>query len=241
MKEDYKKALDSVANVLNGLGLKWWISAGTLLGAVRERDFLPKEHDDIDIGLRELPFRELTDSLKQAGFIIRFLVNCCNIGIGMNTSYKSVMVDFGRGGFYGDKLLWMSNNINGKMIVKMVPNRFFGKLGKVMLAGDAYPAPFEPEKVLELYYGKDWSIPKTNWNRFRDYAAIKAIWNTKRIWFMCPECRMPNDWYVIKTTDIHCLYCHRQICNYDMKERIISVQDRRDIPTLLFWGVGAFQ
>jgi phosphorylcholine metabolism protein LicD len=48
---DKNQALDNLREIvetLNELGLKWWLDAGTLLGAIREKGFI--EHDrDIDI------------------------------------------------------------------------------------------------------------------------------------------------------------------------------------------------
>lgn len=218
VKEQYKKALRTCADVMDSCKLRWWIDHGTLLGAVREGDFLPEEHSDIDLlfDLSSLSSRkEVADSLLKAGITIRTITNCCGIGGGFNVTCENILVDIGYYGAYGDKALVMTNRVDGKMVVKVLPKHLYDRLTQIRLAGDLYPAPYPPEEYLELYYGKDWRIPKTDWDYMRDHACIKTVWHTIRKFFICPKCHMPNDWYLVKPKEVYCLYCGGKDGNFD--------------------------
>lgn len=82
-----------VTNECNKLGLTYWLAYGTLLGAVRHKDFIPWD-DDLDIVMPRKDYNRaitiLKDNLESMGF--SFEVSSC-IGIGYNHRKTGLWLD----------------------------------------------------------------------------------------------------------------------------------------------------
>lgn len=144
--------LEEAAGILNHLGYKWWLSAGTLLGTYRDNQLIPHDQD-IDVGVQELcdhdeiidafsvnDYEVLAQGIHQIAFIKR-----------------GVIFDIY---FYrkeGNKLVCDVSDVG--RIIK--PYRLFKKLGRINFNHHYYPTPKPIEDYLVIRYGSDWHIPKT--------------------------------------------------------------------------------
>ncbi|MBT3814191.1 hypothetical protein HOE37_01865 [Candidatus Woesearchaeota archaeon] len=62
------------------------------------------------------------------------------------------------------QLLWEKVSLKDCRIIEWKFLReHYSQLGKIDFYGKEYHAPFNPEKHLEFVYGKDWRIPKKDW------------------------------------------------------------------------------
>jgi glycosyltransferase involved in cell wall biosynthesis/predicted SAM-dependent methyltransferase len=215
----YKTALDAVAGVLTKHRVVWWLAHGTLLGAAREKTFLLREHDDIDVQFRndEVDWKALTDDFRKAGCTIRALCNAGGLSGGFNLTHSDVLIDVGYPTFHGKVAIdtylapnWMS--------IKTLPKHLFHTLTTVELAGGSYPAPHPVEEYLTLYYGKDWRTPRDHWDYRTDHPCIKSVRPCVYVRFYCKSCGIPNDWFLIKHAPLHCLYCGRAADVYEALE-----------------------
>ena len=90
-----EEVLAKVGDVFSELGITWWLEYGTLLGAVREHDFIT--HDvDIDIGLWHQDYdQNIEEIFLKYGFCKKraFLIDNGKYGREETFSYKGVDVD----------------------------------------------------------------------------------------------------------------------------------------------------
>ncbi len=156
--------LDSTEQVLSALlesGVDAFPAYGTLLGAVREQNFIG--HDsDVDLGyvsrhthpldvIRE-SFR-LQRSLQEKGFMVdrysaaAFVVEVVEADGGVRG------LDVFGGYFLNGRLYLM-----GEIGTPFEESWIF-PLGTCTLAGRTLPAPARPEKMLEATYGPGWKVP----------------------------------------------------------------------------------
>jgi len=76
MHDKHKQLLQKLDRISNEKDLSYWIDAGTLLGAVREKDIIPWD-DDADTSMTEQDSQKLLDmDLSQYGVEVS---RCCNI------------------------------------------------------------------------------------------------------------------------------------------------------------------
>ncbi len=156
--------LDSTEAVLSALhesGVDAFPAYGTLLGAVREQDFIG--HDsDVDLGyvsrythpvdvIRES--LRLQRDLEDRGFVVdRYSAAALKVDV--------IEADGGRrgldvfGGYFLDGHLYLMGEIGTPFREDWV-----FPLGTCTLAGRTLPAPARPEKLLEATYGPSWRVP----------------------------------------------------------------------------------
>lgn len=157
-----KVALDKVAELLNKVSAKWWISGGTLLGLYRDNDFIPEDEDiDVEILGNEKLF-EIMREFNKHGEPIRFMKDS---EFTYNYVFKfpdNIIVDL----YFYRK--------NGKHI-KSISGLTFKEIGypicfytdRTVLEhnGTRYPC-LEPERYLLHVYGENWrtrSNEKPQW------------------------------------------------------------------------------
>lgn len=140
------------AELLNRLGLKWWVSAGTLLGIHREGHLIDHDDPDIDVGVEEVVNHE---AIKEAFFERDFEL----FAEGMHQivfKKDKVLFDIY---FYKQKDDLMVCEIFGLGVIEK-PYSLFDKLGTIRFEDTLYPCPTPVDEYLTVRYG-DWRTPKT--------------------------------------------------------------------------------
>jgi len=170
-KFDKVKALETLKK-LNELGLTYFLMAGTLLGVIRNGDFL--DHDnDIDIGIiGDNDAEEIKNRLINYGFSFY-----AEFGI----KGKSLEYRFFNGGiqldifFYyedGDQIYFAASSNNGEYY-KYIFDKF--NIVTTNLKNIRVNVPSNAEKYIETQYGLDWMIENKNYNYIKDAKNIRNL------------------------------------------------------------------
>lgn len=156
-KEVCKENLFDVRRIFDRYGIKFWFLYGTLLGAIRDNDFI--EYDtDTDIGIFEKDREKLILALKdliRMGFkLIRTLPDDL-VTIMRNDEY----IDFGlfrQGVDSRDDKYWFYqiNRIYGDKLEPLKPLNFLGK---------SFLIPNKTSELLEGWYSSNWDKPTKNY------------------------------------------------------------------------------
>ena len=176
-------ALTSIAEVLSSNGVPWWISNGTLLGLIREGNFIAHDNDmDVTVLVSPHQTRKLEKAFRRAGF--RILRAWGYPGSSLEWALKAptppdsewpfgpIKVDifFAEeskhglrvAGYRGNEMRWLGYPPFS------VTERF------VEAWGARVNVPEEAEKLLELEYGKTWRRPAENWDYWTSPSNIVA-------------------------------------------------------------------
>ena len=148
-KINSKKNLELISCFLNKLEIKYVLGYGTLLGAIRDKDFI--NHDeDIDLCLKIDYFKIFInnlDELDKTGFkVVRF----------DERGFLSIMLN----NDYID--LYFFSNINDQYCEccgNFLLSDFFNNTIEIDFLGNKYSIPKEYEKWFLLEYGETWNIP----------------------------------------------------------------------------------
>ena len=177
IKKNGIEILEKLNSAFKELNLPYWLAFGTLLGAVREKNFI--SHDlDLDIATWKQSYSgRVSEILLKHGFALkRTIAVKDNIGIEETYSYKGVNVDifyFERisdemvkcHSFYIDKSLGYIETINkhGGLFPLEVILPFEGLLKYTFLGVPVF-IPDVYEKQLVCHYGEDYMVPDPNWD-----------------------------------------------------------------------------
>ena len=148
--------LKEAKQVLDQLGLVFFLRHGTCLGAVRDKAFIEWD-DDLDIGsviglhgLTEELVHEAAEIFKERGFDVAVKVNELNLSVDMQKS--------------GIQLDWTCYRIIGDSIyqwpVVKIPVNLHSDLKEIEFLGETFMVPNPPEEYFRLKYGPDWMTPK---------------------------------------------------------------------------------
>jgi hypothetical protein len=156
--------LDSTERVLGELreaGVAAFPAYGTLLGAVREQDFIGHDSDvDLAYVSRERhPLDVVRESfrlqrhLKERGYAVdRYSASALKVDVVEADGTVRGLDVFG--GYFLDGRLYLMGEIGTPF-----EEEWIFPLGTCTLAGRTLPAPAKPEKLLEATYGPGWRIP----------------------------------------------------------------------------------
>lgn len=130
--------------------IKWGLVFGTLLGAIREEDFI--EHDeDTDIYILEEDKPKLINSLhelRKYGFeVARYDESILSI------IRKNEYIDF----YFFKKGLW-----GRRAGCYYIPRKYFNTTQTIQFFQKDFPTLNKPRDYLTYTYGADWHIPKIN-------------------------------------------------------------------------------
>jgi hypothetical protein len=139
---DFKSVMDK-HNIHYGL---WF---GTLLGAIREKDFI-KHDEDTDIFVldedREKVFSALFDFEEVGLKVIRY-------------QDKGEIISFMRGDDYID-IYFYKKSLNQRVTVDNgIDGKYLESVEMIDFLGTQFPVPNHPKEVVEILYGENWHIP----------------------------------------------------------------------------------
>ena len=151
-----ERILKELKQILDGLGITFFLRKGTCLGAIRDNKIIPWD-DDLDIG-SEYGYKGLTEkaidrvitALKNNGYLVK--VHHQDYVINVVVSKSSIRTD------------WMVHRvIDGSTFhwpgVRM-PTRLFTDTKEIDFIGEKFQVPNPVEDYLRFMYGSDWKTPK---------------------------------------------------------------------------------
>jgi len=153
-----KNYLFKMADVLKKYNVEFFLSSGTLLGAIRDKDFI-KGDIDIDIGVKINYFKDnkllakVCADLKKVNIYPH--INWNDFASTCFLNSNKIPLDIY---YYNKKGKYY--NIYLKDKISRFPQEFIDSLDKIIFLGREFKIPHNPEKYLEYLYGKDWRIPQ---------------------------------------------------------------------------------
>lgn len=170
-QEDTQEVLKKTSKLLEECGIDFFLAYGTLLGAVREGNFIKGDEDADLIVTDEKKLYESLPFLWEKGLFI-------------NRIFDTKLYQFHTEGRKGHLDMYILRPIDRGVYKNRcmclcghyVPKRFFEKIGKgkYFIGEDSYPYPENPENLLEWWYGKTWRIPQNK-------KATLDVW-PRRVW-----------------------------------------------------------
>ena len=152
--DDARDLLFNLQNVFNEKKIKLYLAYGTLLGAIRDHDFI-KGDLDLDVYIKdEKTFFNNLDYFKQQGFsLIRARINngYSFRYMGNTKCYVDVIIlgkIFGPFGIYCYRL--------GSHVI---PKKYFENETEIEFLGRKFACVSDPIKILEFWYGPTWNVP----------------------------------------------------------------------------------
>lgn len=155
-------------NIAKSHNFKFVLFFGTLLGAIREQNFI-KNDTDVDIMSKdEEELLNMIPKLQEEGFLF----------IRHYEGEKRVLYSFLRQEVYIDVDIVRNAGKNKYYLAgAKIPSSFVDDLKVINFIGESFFVPQEYEKILIMLYGKDWRIPQNKAAYFpfilrRDYMQI---------------------------------------------------------------------
>ena len=156
-----KPMLKEAKEVLDRLGIPFWLRQGTCLGAVRNQDFIPWD-DDIDLGsviglngVTEAMVAPVFDAFRDRGYFVNVESNDRWIAAGMMKSSLRLDLTFFHiieDSIFHFPYIW-------------IPARLFANLKEIEFMGGKYLVPNPPEEYLIAKYGPNWITPKQDYEK----------------------------------------------------------------------------
>jgi len=174
--ENAEETLITLSKALEENNIRAWLVYGTLLGYVREKDFISHDYD-IDLGLfhndKNLGLEKV---LLKYGFkkVREFQIDRGRYGLEQTYELNGVTVDFfyiiDDGNkfiahtFYSEDSYSMNQTIErngGLLVTEFIFTPYY--LERIEFKGAFFYIPKNPDLYLKEYYGEDYMIPNKNW------------------------------------------------------------------------------
>lgn len=159
-----KDNLLSLHKCFEEFDIEFGLIYGTLLGAVREGNFI--EHDeDTDLFALEEEREKILDSL--------FRLREYGLEVGR---YEAEILSIMKDDEYID-IYFFKKNIFGKRVANgsLIDSKYLEELEDLDFLGKTFKVPKNPKELLEIIYGKNWRIPKKDvkGSNFGAYLTIR--------------------------------------------------------------------
>ncbi|MFO0955382.1 MAG: LicD family protein [Candidatus Saccharibacteria bacterium] len=180
--------LRDIASVLEKYQCTYWLSDGTLLGAIRENDFIAHDNDvDLGVWAADFDVRVIHELLHRFG---------CRFGRLQGKPDDGMLITLQRAGVHLDLFFYYplkNSTISEKsaiycssyMLLKpydssnkakrydyLYPD--FKPLVRRSLKGHNFWVPKNAKQHLIAAYGKNWRTPQPNWDTMKDQCNIKS-------------------------------------------------------------------
>lgn len=164
--EEVKQLLFKTKEFLDESGIQFMLGFGTLLGALREKDFIKNDPDiDLIVEDEEKLFNALP-RLKEKGLR---LVRAENKALYSLRMKGNVYLDL-----YilspAEKFPW--NLYCSRLEFNYIPAKYFKKKHKIEFLGKDFECPENPERLMRFWYGKNWMIPADKNNYYSHYEVF---------------------------------------------------------------------
>jgi len=183
-----KELLLDLKSLLDFNGIQFWLQTGTLLGAVRDKDFIAHDPNDIDISLDINDRWKVKEILDKSDFKYKYQWDKELAVYKGNTNHPHVDLFFHTSDekysyCYSYKPNRIHKHWNEEWRMK-VPLDLIVPLKYIDFLGTKFRVPNESEKYLAYLYGESWRIPNPGWeftqfsNTDNTYSAITAVVTT---------------------------------------------------------------
>lgn len=148
-------AFRAAADVLDGAGVRWWLTSGVLLGHIRDGSWIPWD-TDVDLGIWPEDVELAREAFKRAGWNFKrdresqmWPVHG-KTKIDLHTHYRD-----------GETIYKLHGK--GERIRMDYPAHLFEDMRATVYYLRRCLMPSPPEEYLEVQYGADWLTPKRDW------------------------------------------------------------------------------
>lgn len=173
---------------LEGINAFFWLDFGTLLGAIREGDFI--KHDlDVDIAMRLSDYSsDIDKAMINAGFkkTFQFEIEEGSKGLEQSYEYRGAKIDI----FYyqfEEKRMWTyiydSEGVSCDQLKPIAQYFPYNGFDYMNFKGAKYNIPKYPDKYLAFHYGDDFLVPNKTWDYKKDALNTKEEKSLKGV--MC--------------------------------------------------------
>lgn len=185
--ENAKESLLDLKRVFDDFGCRFWLSDGTLLGCIREQNFISHDPDiDVSIFIEEWN-DDILNKLKDDGFNLKYRFGVPEYGMEIAIEKRGIKIDLMF--YYSDtiikdeennSLVWHSlwerdSSIGGKMrkMIRCTYKPF--RLVETNFLDTKFWIPGDTETHLIRKYGENWKIPVKEWDWANDPLNAEKV------------------------------------------------------------------
>lgn len=168
-----KNLLHDVHTILAEMKLTHFLIDGTLLGAVREGDFIAHDNDlDLGVMAEEWSHKtigEMVTAMLERGIVTEHMfgnpAHCFEVAL-RRDGVKCDLFFYHRDGDWRIFHAFKNGGLNlpEDLITYEYKAELIENIKPMMFQGELYPAPEDPIAVLVAKYGDDWRTPVTEWD-----------------------------------------------------------------------------
>jgi len=165
--------LIEIKNILDECNVPFFVTGGTLLGFIRDKDMIKWDHD-VDLGVME-EYKKLIDTVVDKAKNLGWITNSfCNDNVISFTKDKYKREGYSP--FHLDIFIfhrcknkvWNAINMfNNELYPEVYPQTFFEKFDHIVISNIDFNVPYNPEKFLQYSYGSKWNVPQSDFSIFQ--------------------------------------------------------------------------
>lgn len=171
------KALKEVKNILDDMGIEFFLIYGTLLGAVRDGGFVETD-TDIDLGVKHedliSKIKDLQIRLRKEGWLVAGFSYPYNQLRALNCYKYETVIDIRNFEQWNGNRFLQRVDHNRPDIANVWPKELFDSFETIPFNGMDMKIPNNPEKWLSINYGDSWRTPDPDFHR--SVCGIEGWW-----------------------------------------------------------------